>query len=225
MPQMYSRQSPEKEMHNTILISLLLMLLPVSVSAQFYTITRDSEILSTERQKEAYKHVEKDVTEGKKNKMMSKDTLIVGPDNQKKLEDNSRNGDRKASLITEKQKNTDDITKSESNLPELTIPNLYKEIIRNGILYPKIVLAQAILETGWFRSSVCRNKHNLFGLTNPHTGKYYEFNHWTESVRAYHTKVQYKYKGGNYLLWLDEIGYAEDPNYIMAIISILDMSL
>ena len=157
--------------------------------------------------------------------MKSKDTLIVGPDNQKKLEDNSRNGDRKASLITEKQKNTDDITKSESNLPELTIPNLYKEIIRNGILYPKIVLAQAILETGWFRSSVCRNKHNLFGLTNPHTGKYYEFNHWTESVRAYHTKVQYKYKGGNYLLWLDEIGYAEDPNYIMAIISILDMSL
>ena len=225
MPQMYSRQSPEKEMRNTILISLLLTLLPVSVSAQFYTITRDSEILSTERQKEAYKHVEKDVTEGKKNKMMSKDTLIVGPDNQKKLEDNSRNGDRKASLKTEMQKNTDDITKSESNLPELTIPNLYKEIIRNGILYPKIVLAQAILETGWFRSSVCRNKHNLFGITNPHTGKYYEFNHWTESVRAYHTKVQYKYKGGNYLLWLDEIGYAEDPNYIMAIISILDMSL
>lgn len=225
MPQMYSRQSPEKEMRNTILISLLLTLLPVSVSAQFYTITRDSEILSTERQKEAYKHVEKDVTEGKKNKMMSKDTLIVGPDNQKKLEDNSRNGDRKASLKTEMQKNTDDITKSESNLPELTIPNLYKEIIRNGILYPKIVLAQAILETGWFRSSVCRNKHNLFGLTNPHTGKYYEFNHWTESVRAYYTKVQYKYKGGNYLLWLDEIGYAEDPNYIMAIISILDMSL
>lgn len=212
-------------MRNTILISLLLTLLPVSISAQFYTITRDSEILSTERQKEAYKHVEKDVTEGKKNKMMSKDTLIVGPDNQKKLEDNSRNGDRKASLKTEMQKNTDDITKSESNLPELTIPNLYKEIIRNGILYPKIVLAQAILETGWFRSSVCRNKHNLFGLTNPHTGKYYEFNHWTESVRAYHTKVQYKYKGGNYLLWLDEIGYAEDPNYIMAIISILDMSL
>lgn len=212
-------------MRNTILISLLLTLLPVSVSAQFYTITRDSEILSTERQKEAYKHVEKDVTEGKKNKMMSKDTLIVGPDNQKKLEDNSRNGDRKASLKTEMQKNTDDITKSESNLPELTIPNLYKEIIRNGILYPKIVLAQAILETGWFRSSVCRNKHNLFGLTNPHTGKYYEFNHWTESVRAYHTKVQYKYKGGNYLLWLDEIGYAKDPNYIMAIISILDMSL
>jgi len=222
MPQMYLRQSHEKEMRNTILISLLLMLLPVSVSAQFYTITRDSEILSTERRKESYNRVEKDVTEGKKNKMMVKDTLIVGPDNQKKLENISRNSDRNASLKTELQKKTDDITKSENHLLELTIPNLYKEIIRNGILYPKIVLAQAILETGWFRSSVCRNKHNLFGLTNPRTGKYYEFNHWTESVRAYYTKVQYKYKGGNYLLWLDEIGYAEDSDYVLVITKILN---
>ena len=225
MPQMYLRQSPEKEMRNTILILLLLMFLPVSVSAQFYTITRDSEILPTERRKESYNRAAKDVTEGKKNKMMVKDTLIVGPDNQKKLENISWNSDRNASLKTELQKKTDDITKSENHLPELTIPSLYKEIIRNGILYPKIVLAQAILETGWFRSSVCRNKHNLFGLTNPRTGKYYEFNHWTESVRAYSTKVQYKYKGGNYLLWLDEIGYAEDPNYLVEIISILKMLL
>lgn len=220
MPQMYSRQSPEKEMRNTILISLLLMLLPVSVSAQFYTITRDSEILPTERRKESYNRATKDVTEEKKNKMMVKDTLIVGPDNQKKLENNSRNSDRKASLKREQQKNVDDIIKAENQLPELTIPNLYKEIIRNGILYPKIVLAQAILETGWFRSSVCLNKHNLFGLTNPRTRKYYEFNHWTESVRAYYTKVQYKYKGGNYLLWLDEIGYAGDYNYIEKVIRI-----
>lgn len=210
-------------MRNTILISLLLMLLPVSVSAQFYTISRDSELLPTEREKEAYKHVEKDVTDGKKNKTMAKGTLIVKPDNKKKLENNSQNSDRKASLKTELQKKTDDITKSENNLPELTIPNLYKEIIRNGILHPKIVLAQAILETGWFRSSVCRNKHNLFGLTNPRTGKYYEFNHWTESVRAYYTKVQYKYKGGNYLLWLDEIGYAGNPNYIKTVVCLLNV--
>ena len=222
MPQMYSRQSPEKEMRNTILISLLLMLLPVSVSAQFYTITRDSEILPTERRKESYNRATKDVTEEKKNKIMAKDTLIVRPDNQKELDENSRNSDRKASLKTEQQKKTNDIPKLGNNLPELTIPNLYKEIIRNGILYPKIVLAQAILETGWFRSSVCRNKHNLFGLTNPRTGKYYEFNLWTESVRAYYTKVQYKYKGGNYLLWLDEIGYAEDQDYIIAIMKVVE---
>ena len=208
-------------MRNTILISLFLMLLPVSVSAQFYTITRNTEILPTERRKESYNRSAKDVTEGNKNKMMAKDTLTVGPDNQKKLDDNSRNSDRKVSLKATLQNTTKDKNQAENNLPQLTIPNLYKEIIRNGILYPKIVLAQAILETGWFRSSVCRNKHNLFGLTNPRTGKYYEFNHWTESVRAYYTKVQYKYKGGNYLLWLEEIGYAENPMYKEAIYCIL----
>lgn len=209
-------------MRNTILISLLLIFLPVSISAQFYTITRESEILPTVRQKETYNRAGKDVTEGKKNKIMANDTLTVRLVNLKIMEENSRNSDRKASLKTELQKKTNYITKSENNLPELTIPNLYKEIIRNGILYPKIVLAQAILETGWFRSSVCRNKHNLFGLTNPRAGKYYEFNHWTESVRAYYTKVQYKYQGGNYLLWLDEIGYAEDSDYVLVITKILN---
>ena len=127
MPQMYSRQEPEKEMRNTILISLLLMLLPVSVSAQFYTITRDSALLPTERQKESYNRAGKDVTEGKKNKMMVKDTLTVGSDNQKKLDDNSRNSDRKASLKTELQKKTDYITKSETIFLNLLFPIIIKK--------------------------------------------------------------------------------------------------
>lgn len=46
----------------------------------------------------------------------------------------------------------------------------------------------------------------------------------TKTQGAYYTKVQYKYKGGNYLLWLDEIGYAEDPDYIIAVIRILKTS-
>lgn len=108
-----------------------------------------------------------------------------------------------------------------SGLPKLTIPNLMAEIKKNGILYPEVVLAQAVLETGWFKSSVCRNKNNLFGLTNPRTKTYYEFNHWTESVKAYYTKVQYRYKGGNYLLWLDKIGYAEAPDYVRAVIRVM----
>lgn len=109
-----------------------------------------------------------------------------------------------------------------NELLPLTIPNLLAEIRKNGIRHEKIVLAQAILETGWFRSSVCRNKNNLFGLTNPRTGQYYEFHHWTESVKAYYTKVQYRFKGEeNYLLWLDRIGYAEDPRYISSLIKIL----
>lgn len=109
-----------------------------------------------------------------------------------------------------------------NRLEGFTIKKLYQEILDNNIKHPKIVLAQAILETGWFKSSVCRNKGNLFGLTNPRTGEYYEFEHWKESVKAYKTKVQYKFKGGNYLLWLQEIGYAEDPRYVSSLIKILE---
>ena len=43
---------------------------------------------------------------GIKNKMMAKDTLTVGPDNQKKLDDNSRNSDRKVSLKATLQNTT-----------------------------------------------------------------------------------------------------------------------
>ena len=112
-------------------------------------------------------------------------------------------------------------TTNYGSLPSLTIVDLLDEIRKNGIQHEKIVLAQAILETGWFTSSVCRHKNNLFGLTNPRTGQYYEFRHWTESVRAYYEKVQYRYKGGNYLLWLKNIGYAEDPRYVSSLIRIL----
>lgn len=107
-------------------------------------------------------------------------------------------------------------------LEGLSIISLYNELLKNNIKHPKIVLAQAILETGWFKSPVCRNKGNLFGLTNPRTGDYYEFDHWKESVIAYRDKVQYKYKGGNYLLWLRKIGYAEDPGYVSALVRILE---
>lgn len=107
-------------------------------------------------------------------------------------------------------------------LEGLSIMSLYNELLKNNIKHPKIVLAQAILETGWFKSPVCRNKGNLFGLTNPRTGDYYEFDHWKESVIAYRDKVQYKYKGGNYLLWLRKIGYAEDPGYVSALVRILE---
>lgn len=112
-----------------------------------------------------------------------------------------------------------------NRLKGFSITALYQEILKNEIRHPKIVLAQAILETGWFKSSVCRNKGNLFGLTNPRTGQYYEFDDWRESVKAYKTKVQYKYSEGNYLMWLKEIGYAEDPRYVSSLIKILEQYL
>lgn len=210
-------------MHNTILSSLLLLLMPLGASAQFYTISKASDsvqVLSSKKiETIADEHV-CGVNTVHKVRTDSLPPLVAVKEKQLQTDQKSdkRTSQKQAIPINGKQA----FSKSkQSHLPELTIPNLYQEIIRNGIQHPRIVLAQAILETGWFRSPLCRNRHNLFGLTNPKTGKYYEFNHWTESVRAYYTKVQYKYKGGNYLQWLRDIGYAEDPRYVREVIKVL----
>lgn len=210
-------------MHNTILPFLLLLLMPLGASAQFYTISKASDsvqVLSLKKiETVANEHVF-GVNTVHKVRTDSLPPLVAVKEKQLQTDQKSdkRTSQKQAIPIKDKQAFS---KPKQSHLPELTIPNLYQEIIRNGIRHPKIVLAQAILETGWFRSPLCRNRHNLFGLTNPKTGKYYEFNHWTESVRAYYTKVQYKYKGGNYLLWLRDIGYAEDPRYVSEVIKVL----
>lgn len=202
-------------MRNTILTVVITMFLPVTASAQFYTITRETEINPASARKMTIDTVYKPETAVGTMKTAGNDTILIAPAVQNNSRPSDRKGNKRMSPITTGKKLND-------SLLELTIPNLYKEIKRNGILYPKIVLAQAILETGWFRSPLCRNRHNLFGLTNPQTKTYYEFDHWTESVRAYYTKVQYKYKGGNYLLWLRDIGYAEAPRYINAVKQVLE---
>ena len=198
-------------MHNTILLSLTLLLLPVTASAQFYTITKDSDLMPDTGKETMQTVAKENDTISNIAQSVRNDTLHINTQIKEKNKGKGQKGNKRTSL--------------KSELPELTIPNLYAEIIRNGIRHPKIVLAQAILETGWFTSPVCRNKHNLFGLTDPRTGKYFEFDHWTESVRAYYTKVQYRYKGGNYLLWLREIGYAEDPRYVRSLSRILKLYL
>ncbi len=210
-------------MYNTILPFLLLLLMPLGASAQFYTISKASDsvqVLSSKKiETVANEHVF-GVNTVHKVRIDSLPPLVAVKEKQLQTDQKSdkRTSQKQAIPIKDKQAFS---KPKQSHLPELTIPNLYQEIIRNGIQHPRIVLAQAILETGWFRSPLCRNRHNLFGLTNPKTGKYYEFNHWTESVRAYYTKVQYKYKGGNYLLWLRNIGYAEDPRYVREVIKVL----
>lgn len=90
--------------------------------------------------------------------------------------------------------------------------NLYAEIIRQEVLFPKVVLAQALLETGYFSSRVCWELNNLFGLRK-RNGEYMRFEKWEDSVAAYRDYVQYKYKGGNYFDFLNRIGYAEDKTY------------
>lgn len=97
------------------------------------------------------------------------------------------------------------------SLLPLTEKNLKKELIRQGVSHPNIVIAQAKLESNLGKSEVAKRTNNLFGLRN---GKRYRrFSHWTECVTAYKNLIQSKYEGGNYYAFLDKIGYAEDPSY------------
>ena len=209
-------------MHNIILTASLLILGSVSASAQFYTITKETEIHPEKKKKTVPDTLQRCLVAFESCKRAENDSIeATSPTKGCKGQSDQKSYNK----TSPKMEPTKEVWAESKTLPALTIPNLYQEIIRNGIKHPKNVLAQAILETGWFRSPFCRNRHNLFGLTNPKTGKYYEFNHWMESVRAYYTKVQYRYSQKNrinssdvdYLKWLRDIGYAEDPRYLSLI--------
>lgn len=91
---------------------------------------------------------------------------------------------------------------------------LYKALEYYNIYHKDIVYAQAVLETGWFKSDICLNNNNLFGLYNSKEKCYYTFNHWAESVEAYAKYVQYKYKApSDYYSFLRQIKYATDEGY------------
>lgn len=93
-----------------------------------------------------------------------------------------------------------------------TIGEVKAEIHRQGLPCPNIVLAQARLETGNFKSKVCRTKRNLFGIRKG--GKYKSYRRWQDSVADYKRLISSRYKGGDYYAFLRRIGYAEDKSYI-----------
>lgn len=93
-----------------------------------------------------------------------------------------------------------------------SVQNVYTELKKQNIKHPKIVLAQSILETGYYQSNVCKSHNNLFGLMKGNN--YHSFSHWKQSVTYYKNHVQSRYKGGDYYSFLSNIGYAEDDEYI-----------
>ena len=115
-------------------------------------------------------------------------------------------------------------TKDEQQAPVDTVPaffsqgpeeGLYDALLYYDIQHPDIVYAQALLETGYFKSKGCTRDNNLFGLYDSKTRRYCIFNYWTESVEAYKNWIQYRYKPPNdYYEFLRRIHYASDPRYI-----------
>lgn len=98
---------------------------------------------------------------------------------------------------------------------ELNDSTLYLALEYYNIKHPRIVLAQAKLETGNYTSKHCINGNNLFGLYNSRKKEYFSFEHWHHSVKAYKDMIEYKHRDDeDYYEFLVRISYASDPNYI-----------
>jgi uncharacterized FlgJ-related protein len=88
---------------------------------------------------------------------------------------------------------------------------VFEYICEEDILFPEIVMKQAILETGWFRNKFLMNKNNLFAFKNQ---KYLKFNSWQECVEYYKAWQDKFYTNQNedYYKFLIRIKYAS-PGY------------
>lgn len=103
---------------------------------------------------------------------------------------------------------------------------LYSEIKDQGILFPEIVFAQGVLESGHFKSDLFRNNNNLFGMRRPKsrkttaTGKrkgYAVYSSWIESIQDYklwQDSLPKKYKSSKktYLRYIEST-YCECRHY------------
>lgn len=123
-----------------------------------------------------------------------------------------------------------------SSPPEdkITYQGLYNEILEQGLEFPDIVFAQAILESGHFKSKVFRENKNLFGMRQPlkretiskgkaHGYAIYEF--WQESVEDYYLYQEYSFRNkkisrSQYLKRLDK-SYASTQGYSEKLLSII----
>ena len=95
-----------------------------------------------------------------------------------------------------------------------TKEEVHEYLISIDCKHPDIVTAQAVLETGHFKSYGCRERNNLYGLWNHKKQEFYKFDNWEDSCHAYLRMIQYKYKKGDYYVFLKDLGYATDPEYV-----------
>jgi uncharacterized FlgJ-related protein len=107
--------------------------------------------------------------------------------------------------------------------------HLYNKIIESGVKFPDIVYAQAILESGNFKSRIFKKNNNLFGMKVPRQRKtnavgkskkgYAVYIHWIDSVndylewQMYHLKKHKILTRTDYLSLLNRI-YCTNDNYV-----------
>jgi hypothetical protein len=102
----------------------------------------------------------------------------------------------------------------------VNVHEVYRYIKCSGILYPDIVLRQAIWETGWFKSKHSLQKNNLFGFR--YSKKYMSFDSWKACVDYYKSWQLRRYTNPNedYYKFLVRIKYATSQKYISSLKSL-----
>jgi hypothetical protein len=102
----------------------------------------------------------------------------------------------------------------------VNVYEVYRYIKCSGILYPDIVLRQAIWETGWFKSKHTLQKNNLFGFR--YSKKYMSFDNWMACVDYYKSWQLRKYTNPDedYYKFLIRIKYATSQKYISSLKSL-----
>ena len=93
-----------------------------------------------------------------------------------------------------------------------TRQDVLKELHRQQVPHANIVLAQARLESGNFKSDFYRKTNNLFGLKKGK--KYATYKTWRDSIKDYKERISARYQGGSYYKFLERIGYASDKEYL-----------
>lgn len=112
---------------------------------------------------------------------------------------------------------------------ELSQERLLAALRFNNVISPEVVLSQGKLETGYFRSQLCRKYNNLFGMKWP-WGRINKSSGHTENGFAVYVcwydavldmklfQAYYMQRGkdlNNYFSFLEDIGYAEESDYII----------
>lgn len=97
---------------------------------------------------------------------------------------------------------------------KLNDSSLIRELVKNDVMQVNVALAQAKLETGYYKSKVCKENKNLFGIKY-HKCKYVvgdKNNH--ASYKTYKDNIKcYAHVQKRYLKNIDG-KYAEAPDYI-----------
>lgn len=122
---------------------------------------------------------------------------------------------------------------NKENIKRKTLKEIYKALERLGVKYPRVFLAQYILESNYGKSRIYRENNNGWGLKVP---KYRETtavgenlghakfesigdaaldyikrqDYWIPIFERNYFKIESEQ---DYLCFLEKTGYAEDPNY------------